>query len=99
MTGIEEEEINPGDVDWHQAAQNLQVEVTRLRAVAFVPKVLPFGILATPGAIEDVWDTFVGPDQEAENPPSTEMRILMAVLREAFRVLAQQEHHAEKAEV
>lgn len=49
-----------------------------------MPLVLPFGSPITPGAVQDVWDAFVKPDQDAELPQSVEMRILMAILRAVY---------------
>lgn len=50
-----------------------------------VPVVMPFGTEATADAIQEVWDAFVKPNQDAEIPPSVEMRILGAVLRSSWR--------------
>lgn len=40
--------------------------------------------LVTSGMVREVWDTFVKPDQDADLPQSAEMRVLMAILRNAF---------------
>lgn len=45
------------------------------------PLVWPFGLPITAGGVQDVWDCFVKPDQDAGNPQSVEMRLLMAILR------------------
>ena len=45
------------------------------------PVVRPLGMPVTYGALQEVWDVFVKPHQLKEMPPSTEMRVLMAVLR------------------
>ena len=45
------------------------------------PVVRPLGTPVTYGALQEVWDVFVKPHQLEEMPPSTEMRVLMAVLR------------------
>lgn len=50
-----------------------------------VPVVAPFGWCVTdPEVIQDVWDTFVRPSQEAGEIQSSEMRVLMAILRAAY---------------
>lgn len=50
-----------------------------------VPQVAPFDIPITdPKAVQDVWDTFVKPDQDSGGPQSVEMRTLMAVLRSVY---------------
>ena len=47
-----------------------------------VPVVRPFGtLLDKPEYVQEVWDAFVKPEQDAELPPSVEMRLLMAILR------------------
>lgn len=46
-----------------------------------IPTVAPLGIVCTSGMVQEVWDTFVGPDQAAGYPQSSEMRTLMAILR------------------
>jgi hypothetical protein len=47
-----------------------------------VPELAPFGLpITNPNAVQDVWDTFVKPGQDAQVPQSVEMRALMAILR------------------
>lgn len=47
-----------------------------------VPRVAPLMIpLDDPAMVQEVWDVFVKPDQEAGIPQSVEMRMLMAILR------------------
>jgi hypothetical protein len=46
--------------------------------------VAPLGMTLTRSAVQEVWDTFVKPDQEAEMPQSVEMRLLMACLRSLY---------------
>jgi len=52
-----------------------------------LPLVAPLGVPVNCAALQDVWDTFVKPDQAAGNPQSAEMRILMAVLRAVYEGL------------
>lgn len=56
-----------------------------------VPLVAPFGIECTEGGVQDVWDAFVKPDQEAGNPQSVEMRLLMAILRAVYEGFTNEE--------
>lgn len=54
-----------------------------------VPVVAPFGsLLDKPEYVQEVWDAFVKPDQEALIPPSVEMRLLMAILRAVYEGLS-----------
>lgn len=47
-----------------------------------MPLVAPFMLpLDKPEYVQEVWDAFVKPHQEREEPPSVEMRLLMAILR------------------
>jgi hypothetical protein len=46
-----------------------------------VPTAAPLGVEVLPGDAREVWDAFVKPDQDAGNSQSTEMRMLMAILR------------------
>lgn len=47
-----------------------------------IPIVRPLGTrLDRPEYVKEVWDAFVKPEQDAEIPPSVEMRMLMAILR------------------
>jgi hypothetical protein len=47
-----------------------------------VPLVMPLGWpLKSKKVVEEVWDVFVKPEQERGNPPSIEMRCLVAILR------------------
>lgn len=48
------------------------------------PVVAPLGIPITASAVQEVWDTFVKPDQDAGNLQSAEMRCLMAILRAVY---------------
>lgn len=52
-----------------------------------MPKVLPLGVPANRDALQMVWDSYVQPTQDEELPPSTELRILMAVLRAVYEGL------------
>lgn len=52
-----------------------------------VPLVAPLGIEVTPGIVQEVWDTFVKPEQEQGIPQSGEMRSLMAILRAVYEGL------------
>lgn len=50
-----------------------------------VPMVAPMGIsINSRAAVQEVWDAFVKPDQEAGNIQSVEMRMLMAILRAVY---------------
>lgn len=58
------------------------METDRDTMVIPIPKVAPFGWKMTSvDLVQEVWDTFVKPDQEKNIPQSGEMRMLMAVLR------------------
>jgi hypothetical protein len=47
-----------------------------------IPVVRPLGsLLDKPEYVQEVWDAYVKPEQDAELPPSVEMRLLMAILR------------------
>lgn len=59
----------------------------------FKPIYAPFGLDITRGMVQDVWDCFVKPDQDAGIPQSGEMRVLMGILREAYRVLPETPDH------
>jgi len=52
-----------------------------------VPQVAPFGHEVTAPMVQDVWDAFVKPDQDAGNVQSSEMRVLMAILRATYEGL------------
>ena len=53
------------------------------------PIVRPFGSkLDKLEYVQEVWDAFVKPEQDAELPPSVEMRLLMAILRAVAEGLA-----------
>lgn len=57
-----------------------------------VPKVAPFmAPLDKPEYVQEVWDTFVKPHQERHEPPSVEMRLLMAILRAVYAGLEEVE--------
>lgn len=45
------------------------------------PTIRPLGIPVDRDAVQEVWDAFVKPEQEAGLPQSVEMRTLMAILR------------------
>lgn len=46
-----------------------------------VPEMAPFGVEIGASGVQDVWDAFVKPTQEAGEVQSVEMRTLMAILR------------------
>lgn len=53
-----------------------------------IPSMAPFGDpLDEPEFVQEVWDTFVKPDQDSGGPQSVEMRMLMAILRAVYRGL------------
>jgi hypothetical protein len=53
-----------------------------------VPKLAPFDVpLTDPETVQEVWDTFVKPDQDAGIVQSIEMRALMAILRAVHKGL------------
>jgi hypothetical protein len=55
-----------------------------------IPLVAPFGSpVDKPEFVQDVWDTFVKPAQDADEPQSAEMRVLMAILRSVYEGLSQ----------
>ena len=45
------------------------------------PTMAPFGIPITASGVQEVWDTFVKPEQDEDRPQSAEMRMLMGILR------------------
>jgi hypothetical protein len=54
-----------------------------------VPLVAPFGTrIDRPEYVQEVWDAFVKPEQDAGLPPSVEMRLLMAILRAMHKGLS-----------
>ena len=59
-----------------------------------IPKVWPFGMEVGSEEVQEVWDTYVKPGQDRDEPQSTEMRILMAILRAVNAGLI--EHEKEK---
>lgn len=47
-----------------------------------IPRLAPFGLaISDPESVQEVWDAFVKPDQDAGRLQSVEMRALMAILR------------------
>jgi len=51
-----------------------------------IPIVRPFGSrLDKAEYVQEVWDAYVKPEQDAELPPSVEMRLLMAILRSVYQ--------------
>ena len=51
-----------------------------------VPRLAPFGLaLYRPESVQEVWDAFVKPEQDAMMPQSIEMRALMAILRAVYQ--------------
>jgi hypothetical protein len=55
-----------------------------------VPVVAPLGWeVDDPKVVQEVWDTFVKPEQEAGTPQSGEMRVLMAILRAVYEGLSE----------
>jgi hypothetical protein len=54
-----------------------------------VPVVAPFGsLIDKPEYVQEVWDAFVKPDQDAGVPQSAEMHLLMAILRAVHKGLS-----------
>jgi hypothetical protein len=49
-----------------------------------VPEMAPFGGEIGAATVQEIWDTFVKPDQLSDAPQSVEMRALMGVLRAVF---------------
>jgi hypothetical protein len=56
-----------------------------------VPLLQPLGLPLDGSAVQEVWDTFVKPDQDAGIPQSVEMRALMAILRAVHAGYAHEE--------
>jgi hypothetical protein len=53
-----------------------------------VPQLAPFGEpINNPDVVQEVWDTFVKPSQDAGELQSIEMRALMAILRAVHKGL------------
>lgn len=53
------------------------------------PQLAPFGLPITdPESVQEVWDAFVKPEQDAGIPQSVEMRALMAILRAVHKGLS-----------
>jgi hypothetical protein len=64
-----------------------QVGVLRVR----IPLIAPLGLpLDKRSYMQEIWDTFVKPEQEMEIPQSAEMRALMAVLRAVYSALPEE---------
>lgn len=60
-----------------------------------VPLVAPVGWeLDDPNIVQEVWDAFVKPEQDAGTPQSGEMRCLMAILRAVYKGLADKKEAA-----
>lgn len=55
-----------------------------------IPLLAPLGLPVGKRAVQEVWDTFVKPDQDAEKPQSIEMRLLMTILRAVYDALAEE---------
>lgn len=50
-----------------------------------IPRVAPLGIpVNTINGVQEVWDTFIKPAQDAGEPQSIEERVLMAILRSMY---------------
>jgi hypothetical protein len=56
-----------------------------------VPLMAPFLLPLGAGAVQEVWDAFVRPDQDARMPQSIEMRALMAILRAVYQGMTNSE--------
>lgn len=80
----------PDDGDDRYAAIELEpanVEPSKVEpATEFKPTGAPFGFEITAHDVQDVWDTFIKPGQENGDLQSAETRVLMGILREAYRV-------------
>lgn len=56
-----------------------------------VPLMAPFMLPLTTESVQEVWDTFVKPEQDAGVPQSVEMRALMAILRAVYEGMSDAE--------
>ena len=53
-----------------------------------IPVMAPFGLPITrPESVQEVWDAFIKPGQDAHMPQSIEERALMAILRAVYKGL------------
>jgi hypothetical protein len=64
---------------------------TRETVVIPVPLLAPFMLPLNAQSVQEVWDTFVKPEQDAGTPQSIEMRGLMAILRAVYEGLSDAE--------
>lgn len=76
---------------------DIDVENHKQHIAIPLPLVRPFGTQITAGAVQDVWDAYVKPDQDSGNPPSVEMRCLMAILRAVYAGMVEKERLASDA--
>ena len=54
-----------------------------------IPKMAPFGIeIDEPKYVQEVWDAFIKPGQDAGMPQSIEERALMGILRAVYAGMA-----------
>lgn len=56
-----------------------------------VPRLAPFDIEVDSSGVQEVWDTFIKPDQDAGNVQSVETRLLMAILRAVYQGMKEDE--------
>lgn len=56
-------------------------------------QIAPLGGYLKRAYVQEVWDTFVKPDQDAGLPQSAEMRVLMAILRTMYKLLPATPEH------
>ena len=61
------------------------ITVVGLMVTIPYPSVAPLDVPITRDDVEDVWDTFVKPDQDAGGLQSIEMRCLMGILRSVYK--------------
>ena len=76
--------LNVGTRGYHLSADR-GIETVAIALPLVRPLAMP---VDKPEYVTEVWDAFVKPEQDAEIPPSVEMRMLMAILRSVYDGLA-----------
>lgn len=74
-------------IDATRAAMEASIYGREFLMIIPKPVVEPLGVSVNRDALKMVWDSYVQPTQDERLPPSTELRILMAVLRAVYEGL------------
>jgi hypothetical protein len=78
-------ELKVGTRGFHTAGSDPERPTVAIAIPIVRPLAMP---LDKPEYVTEVWNAFVKPEQDAEIPPSVEMRLLMAILRSVYDGLA-----------